>query len=415
MGGRIFINYRREDSAADALAIASYLGSKFGPNRVFIDVDRLRPGEIFQEQLENRLATCTVMLTLIGPKWIDVTNLAGERRLDDPQDWVRLEIERALARKIVVIPVLTGGASLPKAADLPEGLKPLIERHAAVVRTNSFRTDMAGLVRDMGEVMRGPRLGYLSAAAAALALTAIGIFAIGQPETTLPPTQQAVNESEVRGARNTVEEPALRAPQAEGSVQIAELKAASERKAAQEVAEKKRAEDAQRLVAATQFPPSISEPVSQKAAPVFQTPQHPEPEDAYAYNSRGDDYFDRKDYNRAIVAYTRAIELDPEYGLAYYNRGAAYHEKKNYDRAIADYTKDIELNPKHTKAYNNRGVTYYRKRAYDSAIADFTKALELEPSFAVAYYNRGNAYNAQGNASQADADYKTAKELGYKG
>jgi len=165
MGGRIFVNYRREDSAANAIAIASYLERKFGPSRVFIDVDRLRAGQNFADELEKRLAACTVMLTLIGAKWLEVTDEAGARRLDDPQDWVRLEIERALARKIVVIPVLTGGASLPKARDLPDALKPLTELQIAVVTTNSFRNDMAGLVRDMHEIMGGPKWGLIGAAA----------------------------------------------------------------------------------------------------------------------------------------------------------------------------------------------------------------------------------------------------------
>ncbi len=74
-----------------------------------LSMSTLLAGQNFAEELEKRPAACTVMLTLIGPKWLDVTNETGARRLDDPKDWVRLEIERALARKIVVIPVLTGG------------------------------------------------------------------------------------------------------------------------------------------------------------------------------------------------------------------------------------------------------------------------------------------------------------------
>jgi len=155
MRGKIFVNYRREDNAERALAIASYLERAFGPRRVFIDIDRLRAGRNFHEELEKQLAGCDVMLTLIGPSWLDTRNEAGARRLDDPQDWVRLEIERALARKIVVIPVLTGGASLPKAADLPEALRPLIETHAAVVATNTFRSDWRALYATCGRLWAG--------------------------------------------------------------------------------------------------------------------------------------------------------------------------------------------------------------------------------------------------------------------
>lgn len=138
----------------------------------FIDKN-LRAGQNFPEELKKQLAACTKMITLIGPKWLDVTNEAGARRLDDPQDWVRREIESALARKIVVIPVLTGGASsLPKAADLPETLKPLIERHFAVIRPDpdAFGHDVAGLIHDLREDIRGPRWRLIGVAAGVLAL-----------------------------------------------------------------------------------------------------------------------------------------------------------------------------------------------------------------------------------------------------
>jgi formylglycine-generating enzyme required for sulfatase activity len=147
--GKIFINYRRDDSAPHALSISQYLEGAFGRRNVFIDIDRMRAGQKFPEVLERRLAECKVMVTVIGPGWLDARLDDGRRRLDDPADWVRLEIVRALSREITVIPVTVGGAKLPQKSELPEELRPLLDYHAVTVTTNSFRSDMAGLLNDI--------------------------------------------------------------------------------------------------------------------------------------------------------------------------------------------------------------------------------------------------------------------------
>jgi TIR domain len=109
MPQKIFISYRREDSAANALGIGQYLGNEFGRKNVFIDVD-MRAGVKFPVVLEQRLAECKVMLVLIGPDWLNALDEKGQRRIDDPNDWVRLEISHALKRNITVIPVRISGA-----------------------------------------------------------------------------------------------------------------------------------------------------------------------------------------------------------------------------------------------------------------------------------------------------------------
>src|SRR5271156_1947983 len=99
MPQKIFISYRREDSAANALGIGQYLEHEFGRKSVFIDVD-MRAGAKFPQVLEERLATCKVMLVLIGPRWVNAEDDQGQRRLDNPDDCVRLEVSRALKRGI---------------------------------------------------------------------------------------------------------------------------------------------------------------------------------------------------------------------------------------------------------------------------------------------------------------------------
>jgi hypothetical protein len=132
MTGKIFISYRRDDSAAMTLGIGQYLAHEFGRRNVFIDVD-ISAGSKFPLVLEHRLAKCKVLLAVIGPRWLEARNDAGKRRLDHPNDWVRLEIARALKRDIAVIPVLIGGAELPKKPDLPEDIQGLLDRQSATV------------------------------------------------------------------------------------------------------------------------------------------------------------------------------------------------------------------------------------------------------------------------------------------
>jgi hypothetical protein len=145
---RIFISYRRDDTAPYALGICQYLQKVFGGKKVFIDVD-MSAGANFREVLERRLAKCKVLLALIGPEWANARDQQGQRRLDDPDDWVRVEIASALRRDIPVIPVRVGGAELPKQATLPEDIRRLLDHQAVSVSTASFRNDMSGLARDI--------------------------------------------------------------------------------------------------------------------------------------------------------------------------------------------------------------------------------------------------------------------------
>jgi hypothetical protein len=171
MAGKIFINYRRDDSDAEALNVAQHLENTFGKRNIFIDIDRLRAGQKFAKVLEDKLNQCKVMLAIIGPNWVDLRDKkSGSRRLDNPEDWVRLEIERALARNIPVIPVLVAGATLPSKSDLPASLQPLVGYQYATVTTNGFRHEMAGLARDVRELTVRRPWGRMAAAAWALIL-----------------------------------------------------------------------------------------------------------------------------------------------------------------------------------------------------------------------------------------------------
>jgi hypothetical protein len=152
----IFIGYRRDDTADVAGRIFDALESRFGRDRIFKDVDNLRPGADFGEYIQTILPRCRVALILIGPNWVNAQDEDGRRRLDDPNDWVRIEIEIALAAgDLDVVPVLINGARMPRAEELPPSLHPLLRRHAATIRRDpDFRDDIDRLAKALRASMR---------------------------------------------------------------------------------------------------------------------------------------------------------------------------------------------------------------------------------------------------------------------
>jgi hypothetical protein len=139
---RVFISYRRDDTAGHAGRLYDSLVARLGPDaHVFMDVDDIEPGVDFTEVLHDAVSSCDVMLALIGPRWSGVTALDGTRRLDDPSDYLVNEIGTALDRNVRVIPILVDGASMPRMQDLPDRLKSLVRRNAMWLRTTTWRTD----------------------------------------------------------------------------------------------------------------------------------------------------------------------------------------------------------------------------------------------------------------------------------
>jgi TIR domain len=149
MTGGIFISYRRQDSKSDARSICQRLEKAFGKRKVFIDVDSIRPGENFQSVLKNDLEKCSMMIVVIGPRWLELLRSSGPADSETSHDYVRLEVASALERKLPIFPVLVDGATMPDAKDLPDDLKPLAFRQAFSVRHDSFPRDMRGLEEEL--------------------------------------------------------------------------------------------------------------------------------------------------------------------------------------------------------------------------------------------------------------------------
>jgi TIR domain len=142
---RIFVSYRREDATAYAGRLYDVLGSEF-PAQVFMDLDTLEPGVDFAQRIEESVGSVDVLVAVIGRGWVTAVDRDGNRRLDDPDDWVRLEIAEALRRNIRVIPVLVGGASMPELEELPDDLAGLRRRNGLVISDLEWRAGTDRLV-----------------------------------------------------------------------------------------------------------------------------------------------------------------------------------------------------------------------------------------------------------------------------
>jgi hypothetical protein len=144
--GRIFISYRRDETDFPAGWLHDRLTAHFGRGQVFMDIDSIQPGANFVEVITDAVASCDVLLALIGTRWATIENEEGTRRIDDPGDFVRLELEAALQRDVLVIPILVGKAKMPSAAQLPDSLTELVHRHALELSPDRFEFDTGRLL-----------------------------------------------------------------------------------------------------------------------------------------------------------------------------------------------------------------------------------------------------------------------------
>jgi len=152
---QIFISYRRHDSAYLAATLSDKLQQHFGPNSVFFDVDNIPLGVDFREYIGNAVGQCDVLLVIIGDQWMGPVDSQGKRRIDDPSDYVRIEIESALKRNIPVIPVLVEEATMPSPADLPPAIVSIAFRNAAEIRAGrDLRQHIEQLIRGLETIIK---------------------------------------------------------------------------------------------------------------------------------------------------------------------------------------------------------------------------------------------------------------------
>jgi tetratricopeptide (TPR) repeat protein len=419
MSGPIFISYRREESRWSAGRLYDRLTRHFDRKQVFMDIDGIALGVDFVKMIEKKVSECDVLIAVIGERWLTAKDGQGGRRLDNPEDFVRMEIAAALKRDIRVIPVLMDGVSMPASRDLPDDLKALARRNALAVSDTGFEDDCGRLVAAIKQAQterskiapgrnqaRAKRL--LAVALAVVLLAGIGVFrfAVHQQQTVnlltpAPTATPALTPTPTTEA----------AAQAAFSYGLAAFDTKEYDKAIVDYTEairlkpnnaKAYKERGRAYSAKKQYDNALSD---------YNEAIRLDPNFAAAYNNRGYVYYEKKDYDKAISDYNQSIRLDPNYATVYLNRGVAHYDKKDYDKAISDYDEAIRLDPNYSYAYNNRGNAYHAKKDYDKAISDYNESIRLDPNYARAYRNRGNAYKSKGELDQAKADFAKADEL----
>jgi formylglycine-generating enzyme required for sulfatase activity len=176
MPTKVFISYRRDDSAGHAGRLHDRLERELGRDLLFMDVDAIPLGVNFVKVVGEEVAKCDVLLAIIGPNWLDARDESGNRRIESSTDFVRIEIATALNRDIPVIPILLEGTRVPKAEQLPDDLKELALRNGLDVRHASFHNDVDKLIRSLkGQPGRAPQ--------ASPGAIAIAVGAPGHSET----------------------------------------------------------------------------------------------------------------------------------------------------------------------------------------------------------------------------------------
>jgi hypothetical protein len=151
VGRAIFISYRRDDTEGEAGRLFDDLVRTFGDDSVFMDVAGINPGIDFRKAIDDNVATCGVLLAMIGPEWATIANSSGQRRLDEENDFVRLEIASALVRNIAVIPVLVHDSKMPHPDQLPDNLKDLAYRNSVEITHARWNSDVQLLTKALSQ------------------------------------------------------------------------------------------------------------------------------------------------------------------------------------------------------------------------------------------------------------------------
>lgn len=152
---RVFISYRRADVDDAISRLRQALQTQFGEDNVFYDRASLRPGDVFPHQIRTRVRNCQVLLAVVGREWTGASSEGDSgSRLDDANDFVRLEVEAAFEHRVKVMPVLVGGATLPPPGSLPPTLWPLLERQAHEIRPEHLDDDISSLIAALNRDFR---------------------------------------------------------------------------------------------------------------------------------------------------------------------------------------------------------------------------------------------------------------------
>jgi tetratricopeptide (TPR) repeat protein len=455
----IFISYRRGDSEGQAGRLFERLRREFGGDRVFMDVTDIDPGKDFRLEIERAIGTCDLLLVIIGQEWLHCETPTGERRLDQAEDWVRLEVAAALRRNIPVIPVLVEDASMPGFRDLPDDLRPLAERNAAELRHVHWDRDEAALIQQLSKLVsrqqpRIPRRLAVAALVVTLAAWAAWTF-LPRPQPSGPLTVLVADfdgpDQKGLDVRAKVLQKLSEATRGYSKVRIVPLNRTITEADGSAVASAEGRKGGAavviwgwyrttrttvllsanfELLKAPQYMPAFGPLTRSRAesrvADLDWKAEVTELENFALQTTLSDELayltlvtlgmvqYVAEDWGTAIEHFTGALTLTADqaskvlgHDAIYYKRGFSYGALDKFDEAIADYTRAITIDKDNAKFWSARGAARLQKNDVD-AVADFDRAVALKPDDALAYQNRAAAYSAKGDLRRAIEDYDRA-------
>ena len=403
MSGQIFISYRRDDSSAWAGRLSDRLSSHFPSNQIFMDVDTIEPGIDFVEAIEESVGSCDVLIAVIGTRWLNSSNSAGKRRLEIPEDSVRVEVSTALKRGIRVIPVLVEGATMPEAADLPDELKALVRRNALKLSHDRFRPESELLASTVGRVLE-------NAEARRRELEERERLETERRETEEKERREAERrqkeEQEQLEAEQRQREETERINEGRDREQRVREKAEVRERQEEGQPDAPRGEDKEKERLEVGARPRESEGLERReeaAGPPILKPsfsrkdESPPPAEGPTIASS---------WSQAKPKWLLAVALALITG-----GGIWFAVNKERTVPLQEPIVTTATSMAAAKAAFNRGTADYSEQQYDQAIRDYTEAIQLNPNYADAYDNRAAVYKILGKSNQAEADYTKAREL----
>ena len=379
----IFISYRREETAAYAGRLYDRLSDHFGEDRVFMDVDSIAIGVDFAEAVIEAVSGCDILLALIGQDWATIADSKGRRRLDNPDDFVRIEIEAALHRDIRVVPLLVDGASLPQADDLPSSLQPLTRRQALELSHTGFRSEVARLIAAADEVFK-TRPGQ----------------SVSPPKTPrADPRPGGRGRQELSAAETT--------PRGKGPQVVRSAPDLAWRRSARD--------DPQRVILLrSQARQSSNDEEYDRAIGYLTDALALDPNDWGILIERGVAYWYAGLPDKAVSDFDHVPQYELGSTDVLSNRGQALAEAGRFTEAVADLQKAIleagQAGMSFTEAYahNGLGLAYGGLGMFDRALSEFDVSLRQAPGNAWVYFNRGITYERMGQYGKARTEFEQA-------
>ncbi|HVU09965.1 MAG TPA: tetratricopeptide repeat protein, partial [Phototrophicaceae bacterium] len=354
---KIFISYRRQDNAEFVERIRDWFIMKYGRANVFMDFDTIPPMVKFADYIRHSIEACDAMLVIIGPKWLDILK---ERLQTSDEDFVRTEIGMGLKLGKPIAPILIFDAHMPKATDLPEDLRPLLDFNAGSLKAGrDFLDNIERILAAVEDQLAQQESSQQPSKPAPQAW---------QPDpaqwTPPPPTPGQVwpNPSMSMGAQEYFNRGFQRAAAGDHDGAIGDY----------------------------------SEAI--RLHPLF----------ADAYNNRGWSLFQKGNLDAAIQDYNIAIQQFGQNPGYYVNRAMAFDRKGQPNAAILDYSASLLINPQNATIYRWRGLAYAATGNLDAALADFNAAIWLNPMDVDSHQNRGNVFLEKHQYDAAIANYMDA-------